>query len=173
MRNLLGTCSLLLLTAPVFAQSAATYAYPFVAADACPVTLSASRLGGEHLLEAQKPDAGTRPPAAIALRLSFLATSGEDRIVAATVTLHGMAGSALVPAGRPRAAESTERLHLHPERIQPSLFRSTVSPRELTGVEGVELNQITYADGHTWHESVPGTCVVQPNLFMRVDADTR
>lgn len=40
-----------------------------------------------------------------------------------------------------------------------------------TAITAVDVNEITYADGSSWHTSSPGACSASPDLFMLVNAE--
>ncbi len=96
---------------------------------------------------------------------------GEGRAIAqATVTLHGLAGAHVIPAGEKPGAETAESFNVSPSWSAKHLFQSTVFTQKLTGVQWVELNELTYVDGTKWHESAVVTCRVSPIGYMLVAA---
>jgi hypothetical protein len=40
-----------------------------------------------------------------------------------------------------------------------------------TAITAVDVNEITYADGSSWHTSSAGACSASPDLFMLVNAE--
>ena len=86
----------------------------------------------------------------------------------ADITLHGISGSHLVPAGERSSADATENFSVSPSSGPNHLFNTVVYLQKLTGVDWVELNEITFADGTKWHASATSTCRVAPNGFQLV-----
>ncbi len=90
-------------------------------------------------------------------------------ITQARITLHGLAGGRVIPAKDISLGDASESFNLSPSFSgSRHLFQSTIYTKKLTGVQWVELNELTYADGSTWHESDTATCRVAPNGFMLV-----
>lgn len=101
------------------------------------------------------------------LTLSSLHGAG---IAQARVTLHGIAGAHVIPAGgSSNLPDATESFNLSPaNNAKPHLLRSTVYAERLTGVQWIELNELTYSDGTQWKESDTAVCRITPNGFMLV-----
>lgn len=97
---------------------------------------------------------------------------GQHGIAQARVTLHGLSGAQVIPAGQTAKAspDASETFNLSPTSGGNHLFRSTVYTEKLTGVLWVELNELTYADGTTWHEAESDSCRVTPNGFLLVNS---
>lgn len=97
----------------------------------------------------------------------------ERGIVQARVVLHGISGHQVLPAGNAERpdADSSESFTLSPASDAHHVFRSTIYVERLTGVQWVELKELTYADGSRWHESAAGSCRVTPNGYMLVAAE--
>ncbi len=169
MRNLLGMSALLSLAVPVLAQAPSQGASGAVAViqsqtAGCPVGFAARR----------SPDGGliSVSPGTKAHRQSYELTftpGSEHAITQARITLHGLAGGRVLPAKDSAAGDATESFNVSPSGSHAKPFlHSTVYTSKLTGVQWVELNELTYADGSTWHESGATTCRVAPNGFMLV-----
>ncbi len=132
----------------------------------CPVGLDARHADVGRLLSV-KPSA--HPPRQ-SYRLT-LTPRGDRTIAQARVTLHGMSGAHVIPAAgeaHPAEPSSAESFNLAPSSGAHKLFHSTVFTEKLTGVQWVELNELTYADGSVWHESTAHPCRVAPDGFMLV-----
>ncbi len=173
--RLVSVFALFALTTPVFAQlptapavsapqSASVTIVPPDGAG-CPVFFSASRLPNGGMLEAG-PAAPTRRQA---LYMTFSPTASHP-IVQAEITLHGIAGHHVIPAGQNDVTDVTEALSVTLSRDTRHRFNSVVYPHKLTGVLLVELNSLTYADGTRWHASSQAPCRVTPNGFQLVAA---
>ena len=100
----------------------------------------------------------------------------DHGIAQAKITLHGMSGAQLLPVGSHGDAglkpdtpkDITESFTVAPAAGAKHLFHSTVYTEKLTAVQWIELNEVKYTDGTTWHESVGSVCRVAPNGFMLV-----
>ena len=97
-------------------------------------------------------------------------------IARATVTLHGMSGAHAVPAttesAEDPAASATDTFHIAPVTTNNTLYHAVIYTEKLTGVQWLELNDVTFADGAHWRASATATCRVAPNGFLLV-AGTR
>lgn len=138
----------------------------------CPVDFSVRHANqGETI---QVSPGRSKPQQAYRLRFQPLAGHG---IVQAKVTLHGLSGAQIIPVGKPGSADdashpapdATETLNTSPSAAGHHLFQSTIYTEKLTGVQWVELNQLTWTDGAVWQEAAPGACRVVPDGFMLVD----
>ncbi len=173
MRNLLGTCSFLLLSATLAGQSpmggsALSLAMP-VSLD-CPVGVSADRLPGGEVLRVTPGE----PASGIAMHVVFRPGPVSDAgfsaaaIVGAKVTLHGMTGRGVVPAGNRHSQDQTEGFTLAPTAEAGPLYRATVRVSKLTSVTYLDVNELTYSDGTRWRASAKSVCRVAPNGYMLV-----
>lgn len=104
-------------------------------------------------------------------QLSFSPGPGHF-IAQARITFHGLAGGRVIPAGYTTPGDATESFNISPSPDARHLFQSTIYTEKLTGVQWVELNELTYADGTKWQETGTASCRVAPNGFMLV-AGTR
>ena len=164
MRNLFGTCSLLLSTALVAqAPARVTLDAPMVASGACPVGFSARHANGGSLLAVSPATKPHGQPYEVAF------APGKSRaVVQARVTLHGMSGSHVIPAGTDVIENTTETFSIAPAGGVDHLFTSVVYARKLTAIRYIELRELTFADGTEWHASATSTCRVAPNGFLLV-----
>ena len=172
MRNLLGLGTLLLSTAAfgqTIGQGSVVLITP-LSSQNCPVGFSARHAmdGGLIAIDrsAKSPEHG--------YTLSFDA-SGVHAIAQARITLRGLAGQQFMPASGRGVADAgrgaagvTETFTVAPAAEPNHKYRSTVYAEKLTGVQWVELNDITYADGSRWHGSATSPCRVAPNGFVLV-----
>lgn len=100
--------------------------------------------------------------------VSFLPQK-DHSISQARITLHGLSGQAIIPAAGVRAdPDAKESFSVLPTAAANHFFHSTVYTGKLTGVQWVEVNEMTYADGSKWHESGESTCRVAPNGLLLV-----
>ncbi len=167
MRNLFGMLALLPLGLSALAQAPAQ--------STSSVVLMASRTAGCPVgLEARHAQDGGLVSVSPTTRHSeqsyriLFSPSDEKAISQAKITLHGLAGGQVVPAAAAPKGDATESFTLSPAMGAKHLFRSTVSTGKLTGVQWVELDELTYSDGTQWHASATATCRVAPNGFMLV-----
>ena len=178
MRKLLGTLALLPIGLPALAQipGAGRSSVPAQKATDAVVLQTPSSLGcpvgfaARHGQEGAVVNVGPRskhPEQSYRITLTPFKAAG---IVAAEVTLHGISGLHVLPAGRTvdGRPDATESFNLSPSPGEKAMFQSTVYTRKLTGVQWVELNELTYADGTRWQASSEANCRVVPNGFMLV-----
>lgn len=129
----------------------------------CPVELAARRAPEGGLMQTRPEDG--RPH--LRLHLSFKAANPQG-IAQADLVVHGMAGTQVMPAGGGSARHAQETFHISPSAGADHRFTSTVYLQRLTGVDYVELTEITFADGTQWHSSAASACRVAPNGFKLV-----
>ncbi|HLI78310.1 MAG TPA: hypothetical protein VKV02_15290 [Acidobacteriaceae bacterium] len=162
-----GALALILLGATAVAQAPASASNAVVVAPPpsqnCPVGLQARHEdeGGMVKVSPAERHRGQ------GYRLT-LAPEAAHRILKAKVTLHGIAGQQVVPAANGKPGDVTETVTLSPWIGQDHHFHSTVYTEKLTGVQWIELNALTYADGTEWQASPSATCRVAPNGYMLV-----
>ncbi len=176
MRSLFGTCSFLLFSAALVAQTPKSASALLVAPPAsqgCPVDLSANRLSGLEIVRVKPGEIQPRLTMHVIFRPAIESVSpSASAIVSAKVTLHGMAGSAVVSAGSGLSSDATEDLTVLPAAEAGRVYRGTVRVRKLTAVTFVEVDELTYADGTKWRASENSVCRVTPNGYLLV-AGTR
>lgn len=183
MRTLLGIGSLALLTVTFAAQSPETQSPETQSAETqspetgnmallaspssngCPVGFEAKHTPGGEVVRVSPSE----KPHGTGYSLTF-APNGSRGIVLAKVTLHGLAGHQVVPAGNQSGTDATEDFTVKPSAETKHRFGTVVYAEKLTGVRWVELNELTYADGTAWHASQTSTCRVAPNGYMLVSA---
>ena len=129
----------------------------------CPVSLSARHADNGGLLDAQQSPASRKQGYQLTL-----SPSQRLRVEKIRVTLHGSNSLQLRPADQGKAADETETITLSPWIGQDHKFHSVVYTDRLSGVQWIELNEIKYADGTTWHDSAAATCRVAPDVFRLV-----
>ena len=129
----------------------------------CPVALTASRDVDGGLVETRphQPVQGQK------LDLSFVPLASRG-VVQAQLTVHGMSGLQMIPAGRRSQRDATEDFTVAPNAADGHLYRSVILTKELTGIDFVEVNALTFADGTRWHHSANSACRVVPNGFKLV-----
>jgi hypothetical protein len=131
----------------------------------CPLGFTADRLPGGRI-EQVSPDA-SRPT----LSFNVAVRSLNDRgIREATLIMHGIAGAQVIPAVGGDNADASESFALTPSKPEAHLIRAVVSPGKLTGVQWLELVDVTYADGSHWHQSSNSVCRIVPNNLLLVGA---
>ena len=90
-------------------------------------------------------------------------------IAQARITLGGMSGAHVLPAGPHPGRDATESFNITPS-ADDHHFTSIIYVHTLTGVQWVELNEITWADGTRWHASPAEPCRITPDGFMLIEA---
>ena len=174
MRTFLRLCTLLLTPATLFAQAvpvpssgaaAASQSVNMVVLGSgdCPIGVNATRNPGGGLVQT-KPSAPVRGQA---LQLSFTPIQHEG-IVQVELDVHGMTGAHVIPAGQHSVAEATEAFTVSPAAGEDHHFTSVIYMRKLTGIDFVEIHDVTYGNGTHWHSSPTSTCRVAPNGFRLV-----
>ena len=168
------TVSLLTLfgfTAILSAQTTPTKATVVLqpAAQSCPVGFTARHAEAGTMVQVRPGSKAPQP----GYRLTFTPAVSRS-LTQAKVTLHGISGAHVISAGakdnNDSAGEAAESFTVAPSSGANHLFHATVYAEKLTGVQWVELNEVTYADGSQWHESAGSLCRVAPNGFMLVAA---
>ncbi len=166
MRNLLGLCSLLLAATTLTAQSPSTGSVLLLQqhiSQNCPVGLSA-RHSSDGGMVSVSPGSG---PHQQGYDITF-SPRKSLQVAQARISLHGISGSHVIPAGKKEVGDATESFTVSPTSSANHRFQSVVYTAKLTGVEWVELNDLTYTDGTQWHESADAICRVAPNGYMLV-----
>ena len=107
-----------------------------------------------------------------AVHLLFFPGSGHA-VTQANLTLHGLAGAQYFLAGTKPASQATEVFSVSPARGENHTLTAVVYTQKLTGVQWIELNDLTFADGTQWHASATSICRVSPNGFRLVAATTK
>lgn len=129
----------------------------------CPVQLSARHSRGTGMVEVSPRSEPHRQGYSIDFK-----PLGWRSVEEAKVTLHGMSGAQVVPVKGHAKSDATETVTVSPSTQPNHLFQSVVYLHKLTGVQWIEINELTFADGTTWHESADSICRVVPNGFMLV-----
>lgn len=129
----------------------------------CPVQLTAAHSREPGVV---KVSPGSTPPGQ-GYSLTFRPTNSRG-IRQAEVTFHGLAGAQVVPVKDHPAADATEDFTVSPSAGSNRLFQSVVYAHKLTGVQWIEIDELTFADGTHWQKSADSYCRVAPNGFMAV-----
>ena len=167
-----GSITLLAQREAPTAKPATTTLLNLVPSNGCPVQLTAHRLPEAGLVAVSPRPEGKRPgplSRSQPLRLTFWPGNARA-ITQADITLHGMSGSAVVPAGGNGRANATENLSITPTPEPNHLLIAVVYVKRLTVVQWVELNELRFADGTEWHASADAVCRVAPSLYRPVVA---
>lgn len=135
----------------------------------CPVSLEARHANQGALMAVGRGSDEARQGYSLTFSPSDARPVAQARII-----LHGWSGTHLQPAADKTSSEanvgSTEIFTLSPLLTSNNRFLSTVYIHKLTGVQWIELNEVTYTDGTHWHESDAGACGIVPNGFLLVAA---
>lgn len=100
-----------------------------------------------------------------------LARSGASKVAKATVTVHGSSPQAhLMPATTHTDADMTETFELRSDAEANGQLHSAVWLKKMSAVSWVDLTDIEYADGSTWHASSLSQCRAVPSKLLPVDA---
>jgi hypothetical protein len=130
----------------------------------CPVALSARHSRDSGVVQVSPGSEPHRQGYSIGFK-----PLGPRSVEQARITLHGMSGAHVVPV-KDHPADATESFTVSPSAGPNHLFQSVVYLDKLTGVQWIEINELTFADGTAWHESANSFCRVTPNGFMLVGA---
>jgi hypothetical protein len=165
MRRLI-TSALLLGSGPLLAQSSSSViVITSPPSQNCPVALTA-----RHSSQGAVWQVGQHPThSQIGYTVTFTPANLRS-ITQAQLTLHGISGAQVIPAGSSNRSNATEDLTVAPAAADHR-FESVVYAEKLTGVQWIELDDLTFADGTHWHKSPTSACIAAPNGFMLVNAE--
>lgn len=159
MRSLALT-ALLLAAASLLAQSNSSQVVlvaPPTSAD-CPVALSARWTAVGAVKQAGK---GT--PSSVPGYTIIFAPQNAHSITQAKLTLHGLNGAQVMPAKSAVSSNATEDFTVAPSATDNHRFETVVYAQKLTGVQWIEIDDLTFADGTHWQKSATSTCLVVPS----------
>jgi hypothetical protein len=91
----------------------------------------------------------------------------------AKITLHGTTGGFLPAASRKNNADVTESFTLTPGDSPKPSFQSIVYAEKLTGVQWIEVDEVTYTDGTEWNQTAGSVCRVAPNGVILINATSK
>lgn len=171
MRRTLFLTALALLATPLAAQWATpAQAQVVISAqpDACPVGFNAQLSTGPGMVIV---DSGTRSPVSQQMLLSFRNPATHD-ITSMRVTVHGLtAKGQTLPvvtdsANAPGTIDTPATIHLS---VAPNSGNSTqLRVRGITSVRSIDLDEVIYADGSSWHTTANHGCRIEPNRVMLI-----
>jgi hypothetical protein len=172
MRRTLFLTALALLAAPLTAQQtrpSQIQTAPAVSDQlSCPVGFNAQLSTGPGMVIV---DSGTRSPVSQQMLLSFR-NPAEHGITSIRVTVHGLtAKGQTVPvvtddANAPGTIDTPAILHL---AVAPNSGNSTqLRVRGITSVRSIDLDEVIYADGTSWHTTTRHSCSIEPNRVMLI-----
>lgn len=131
----------------------------------CPVVASAQRWASSGMVLTGK---SSRAPDRATLYLHF-SPFGENKIVAAKIVLHGTTA-----APRAELAGGTNPGDLSESRdLSGDLHDTSVALETIVNVRWINVAELRFADGTTWHESGQAYCHITPNGFRLVDASAK
>jgi hypothetical protein len=158
---------LLVGSAPLLAQttSSQTVLVSPPASLNCPVSLTARHSPQGATVQIQSGKAHAQPGYAI----TFAPTNNRS-ITQVRLTLHGLDGAQVMPVGA-STGNATEDLTVAPAATSNRRFESIVYAQKLTGVQLIELDEVTWADGTHWQKSANSTCLVAPSGLLLVGAE--
>jgi hypothetical protein len=131
----------------------------------CPVGLTAEQAHDGAL--AYAGSSGSAVHAEQVLDLSF-SNTGARRIVGAQIEVHGTSVTRrVVPLGS-GVADAVRTVHVD-ESVPANQQRThrVIAP-ELSSVEWIDLIELRYADGTSWHAGEGKRCRAEPNPILRV-----
>jgi hypothetical protein len=134
-------------------------------ADNCPIGIAVGHTSGATF-EQVSP---TTPHSTLAYNISLSAFDGR-LIRQADVTLHGIIGAHFMPTTPNNTPDATETFTLTQGATPKPSFQSVVYTQKLTGVQWIQVDAVTYADGTQWHQSPGFVCRVTPNPFLPINA---
>jgi hypothetical protein len=141
---------------------------------ACPLVMLVRQGIGTRLMAVDKNGAQVEMFAArLKLLLKDLrANKSDQRMVQATVTVHGLNGQQqILPAGQqPSSADVKKRLTVRlTGDDDPDVSGELILPG-FTAALMVDLESVTYDDGDVWSFSGPSACHAPPDFLMPVGA---
>ena len=133
--------------------------------ESCPVGFSASRTAVPVMMATKSNEQYPR----LGLQVDF-SHPNASKIVKASITVHGASGKGhLIPAGDAMGTDRTETFNLQSTPKIENLRSSKVWLKKMSAVSWVDLTEIEYADGSTWHASSFSKCRATPSNFLPVN----
>jgi hypothetical protein len=134
----------------------------------CPIGIAAQHTPGGTFAQVSPA-----PPNSLAYNISLSAFDGR-LIRQADVTLHGIIGVHFMPT-TPKAdtTDATETFTLTQGATPKPHFQSVVYAKKLTGVQWIQVDEVTYADGTQWHQTPGSVCRVTPNGLLLIKLATK
>ena len=136
----------------------------------CPVELTAEQAHDGGLALAHNNSSGSHSDQVLDLSIRH---TGLSRILGAQIEVHGTS-----PRGRVVALHTTGAANDIADAVRPLQVEASIpanqqrthrlSLRDLTSVLWIDVVELTYADGSTWHAGQGRTCRVEPSLVVRV-----
>jgi hypothetical protein len=134
----------------------------------CPVGFNAQLSTGPGMVIV---DSGTRSPVSQQMLLTFRNPAAHG-ITSMRVTVHGLtAKGQTLPvvtdsANAPGTIDTPATLHLS---VAPNSGNSTqLRVRGITSVRSIDLDEVIYADGSSWHTTANRGCRIEPNRVMLI-----
>lgn len=160
--------ALLLGSAPLLAQSGSSRIVLVSppSGQNCPVALTAKHSPQGATVRIHSGTHGAEP----GYTLTFAPLNAHS-ITQVKLTLHGLDGAHLMPADNLTSANATEDLTIAPSAIDNHRFESIIYARKLTGVQLIELDEVTWADGTHWQKSGHSACLVTPDHLLLVNSE--
>ncbi len=165
MRNALLLLALLSTGLYIPAQQTSSTGSP--TSEGCPIGLSA-QVNGRAIarsVEDQKKN-GDGP----LLELTF-ERRNAPKMLSASVTVHGLASSnRYLPVNKGIDENRIQSFDLGPSQGASELTNTEVRVTKMLFVRWIEVNELRYADGSTWHASSGEQCSAVPSKLRLVDA---
>ncbi len=133
--------------------------------ESCPVGFSASRTAAPVMVATKSNEQYPR----LGVQLDFF-NPNASKIVKASITVHGASGKVhIIPAGDATDTDRAETFNLQNNPGIENLRSSKVWLKKMSAVSWVDLTEIEYADGSTWHASSFSKCRATPSNFLPVN----
>jgi hypothetical protein len=133
----------------------------------CPVGFYASHGVGPNMVAIAAADGpGSQP-----LTLGFNNPT-HSNITQAEVTVHGLTSKILLTpvSTNDDAPTIAKQVELALNLPQSGHASSNLLLQGITSVRSIDLDTLTFADGHTWRAPHPGSCSIKPSNYMAVAA---
>ncbi|MBB5061309.1 hypothetical protein HDF16_006045 [Granulicella aggregans] len=134
----------------------------------CPVGFGAN-LSGRAVV--RSADDAKREGAAQLLELSFFVPLDTPSLKKVEITVHGLPQKGrLLPVQPSPVEDASQAFQLQASADPTSLNRAAVWITQITAARWVEITNIEYADGSSWHASETSLCHSKLSGFKLVDA---
>ena len=174
MRHAFTSLAILAAATTLAAQSPQSPAYTTLEAQrslfaqGCPVEFSAQRRSVTEII--QTKDGSSTPRTGQGLHLTF-EQQQIRRIAETNITVHAYSTKPrLFPVSGEPAPDIAEDFHLSLSGEAANQLISNIWMNREGSIAWVELNDIVYANGTTWHKTDLSQCHATPNGFLLVNA---
>ena len=167
--------AVLLLAAPLPTHTQSSTYSPVVlnaspSSQDCPIGIYAERTAAGEIIQTSKSTSTLAPGQG--LHISFDHKSAPT-IAKATLTAHAYSTKLLLlPTNSDPSPDLTRTFHLRPNSSQPTLLTSDIWMQNAGSIGWLDLTEITYTNGTTWHPTTASTCRATPNGLSLIGSTT-